>query len=479
MRLLLRSLPALFVTLLLAAALLAPGRGVRAERSAPVPDALYYPVCSPLQLASSQGSPWSVLLETGGGIVQPFGPVANFASCSLTVQPSNYVNKRVDVVFWDPQAMAVDPATVALRTQTYWATYTTYNASRFDLSPPVVTRTLPGLAEPPPAETAMQYNVLAYSNNGENALFEADGPVDLPAGMWIRGGANLQPLGGSHPVFLHSVCGGDGVLQSHVVAQSVMTTSADANAARVQFAQKFRVPARVSLRWVEFVLKPSPATGTLDPGIVFVADAAGQSVPPASYGPPLAQANFRPYVITPAWYSHYDFAAQPTLEPNHDYWLVFSTYGDYKLGARARTGTEGPYFQNGVGDLFERASAGADPVLVPDRSLNFRLIGVPLETVGVSDHALAPPGLRLAVAPNPARGVAWVTWQGARGDLRFEVLDARGRRVSSGAAGIGASGRWSWNGAGDDGRALPAGLYFVRARDGAGRLASTRVTLVR
>jgi hypothetical protein len=63
--------------------------------------------------------------------------------------------------------------------------------------------------------------------------------------------------------------------------------------------------------------------------------------------------------------------------------------------------------------------------------------------------------------------------------MHVEVLDAQGRRVA-GAAGItGAEGRWLWSGARDDGRPLPAGVYFVRASDGRGRVAADRVVLIR
>ncbi len=472
-----RWLPALFVTVLLAAALLGPSGRVGAERRPAVPDALYYPVCSPIQLTSTPASSWITFVASGEGIVQPLGALENFATCSLTVQPSNYVNKRLDVVFWDPATLAPDPTVVALRTRTYYSTYSATNASRFDLSPPVVTRTLPGVAEPAPAETAVEYRVLANSSS-EMAMFDADDASALPEGRWIRGN-RYQPMPGTHPVFLHSVCGGDGVLQGHVVAQSVMKTTAETNAAMVQVVQKFRVPAAVSLRWIELVFKPGPSSGYRDRGIVFVADATGQSQPPMTFGTPLAQAEFLQIPTVSAWASHFDFTSFPVLEPGHDYWLVVSTYADYKLGARVRTGTESPYFTTGIGPYFERASAGSAAVEVPGKALNFRLVGVPQGTVGVGPTAPAHAALRLAVSPNPARGAAAIAWSGARDEVRFEVLDARGRRVSSGAAGVGAEGRWSWSGRGDDGRELPAGIYFVRARDAAGRLASTRVTLVR
>jgi hypothetical protein len=60
-----------------------------------------------------------------------------------------------------------------------------------------------------------------------------------------------------------------------------------------------------------------------------------------------------------------------------------------------------------------------------------------------------------------------------------DVIDGQGRRVG-GIAGIASGeGRWLWSGAHEDGRPVPAGVYFVRAADGAGRTAGHRVVLIR
>jgi hypothetical protein len=71
-----------------------------------------------------------------------------------------------------------------------------------------------------------------------------------------------------------------------------------------------------------------------------------------------------------------------------------------------------------------------------------------------------------------------VAWTGANGPVRFVVLDARGRRVAGGDGGGVREGEWTWNGRGMNGSPLPAGVYFVSARDATGHSASERVVLV-
>jgi len=80
-----------------------------------------------------------------------------------------------------------------------------------------------------------------------------------------------------------------------------------------------------------------------------------------------------------------------------------------------------------------------------------------------------PVALRLAAAPNPAPGaVRFALELPAAGDVRLEVFDLAGRRVATpvvtrlpaGATTV------AWNGRGDDGRALGAGVYLARLRAG-------------
>ncbi len=88
---------------------------------------------------------------------------------------------------------------------------------------------------------------------------------------------------------------------------------------------------------------------------------------------------------------------------------------------------------------------------------------------------LAPP------YPNPARGrVTLQVQQPEPGPVSLTILDAAGRRVRHVEldAGSGAPRLWLWDGSGDDGRPLPAGVYRVLARGDNGGTSRT-VTLLR
>ncbi len=91
----------------------------------------------------------------------------------------------------------------------------------------------------------------------------------------------------------------------------------------------------------------------------------------------------------------------------------------------------------------------------------------------------AAPALRASVAPNPARGAAELSFTlPAAGDVDVQVVDLLGRRVRTLASGARNAGpvRLHWDGADDQGRPAPAGVYryVVRARPrgGAETLAS-------
>jgi len=89
----------------------------------------------------------------------------------------------------------------------------------------------------------------------------------------------------------------------------------------------------------------------------------------------------------------------------------------------------------------------------------------------------------VAIAARPVPGVPPVTldWQGegvpgARQQL--DLLDLSGRLVRRVALGAEPGGSWQWNGRDDEGRSVPAGLYFARLTSG-GRRAEARVVLIR
>src|SRR5262249_20604320 len=102
---------------------------------------------------------------------------------------------------------------------------------------------------------------------------------------------------------------------------------------------------------------------------------------------------------------------------------------------------------------------------------------VPRPTPAPGPPVPNPSAFALSTTPNPAQGEVRVDWSGAVGPVRFDVLDARGRRVAEGSGG--AAGSWTWPGTDRDGRPVASGIYFVRARDSAGQLSAQRVMIVR
>jgi hypothetical protein len=91
-------------------------------------------------------------------------------------------------------------------------------------------------------------------------------------------------------------------------------------------------------------------------------------------------------------------------------------------------------------------------------------------TLGVPGQAGTSHALRLNASPNPARGpVAFALLGAEPADGSLSVCDLAGRVVAhvtlSGSPGQGAA---TWNGKGDDGRELPAGIYTAVARTSRG-----------
>jgi len=478
MKALRRWAPASAVVLLLALALLAPVLRVGADRSLPEAD-LYYPQCTILDQGGS-GATSLYTVPSGEGFRQPVRFVGNLAACSLATQPFQNASVTFDLIYWDPATLAPPPGSIALQSRSYSTTYSTLNAARNDFLPPQVTRALSNVAEPPPTALAIEYHV-TYDAVGAafQAQLASDDPSNAGAGSRILGDGSPASLPGGHPVFTYAVCGGDDALQQLRLVQAVMTTNVDLAPVTYELIQKFQVPVATQLGWVEFALDRVNWAAPLDYGRVRIVDAQGQATPPIDYGTPLADANFiddTRYPWTPRWCSHFDFTTTPTLAAHHDYWLVLTTNSDYLPMGRALTGTESPYFQTAIGTLFARGEATLPAAEIPGRALAFRVIGTPTGTVDVDPRVRARAEFALRLVPNPARVATSITWSGAQGTVAIEILDPRGRRVASATSD---AGRWSWNGVAADGHALPAGVYFVRARDGAGHTANARITLVR
>jgi hypothetical protein len=104
-------------------------------------------------------------------------------------------------------------------------------------------------------------------------------------------------------------------------------------------------------------------------------------------------------------------------------------------------------------------------------------------TTGVEPGPLAGGAIALAAAPNPVRRGSSVTVRLSAAEgvaVTLDAFDARGRRVARLFAGEATGGRSvAWDGNDADGRAVPAGIYWLRlaARSGAGE-ATTRIVLL-
>jgi hypothetical protein len=106
-------------------------------------------------------------------------------------------------------------------------------------------------------------------------------------------------------------------------------------------------------------------------------------------------------------------------------------------------------------------------------------LGVGCDYPATANVAGGPPrsGFALSVSPQPAGGRVRFGWAPQAAPVRLEVFDAHGARRWSRTCPAGTT-SLLWQGDDDDGRALPAGVYFVRA-GGDGQPQRARVVLVR
>jgi hypothetical protein len=79
------------------------------------------------------------------------------------------------------------------------------------------------------------------------------------------------------------------------------------------------------------------------------------------------------------------------------------------------------------------------------------------------EDAPSPKAARLAVSPQPGTGAVRFAWAPLRGTVRLELFDVSGARRRA-AAVDGAQGAWVWDGADDQGQAVPAGIYFAKLK---------------
>ena len=472
-----RLLPTIAVGLVLLLALVAPSRKpATSSTSTGMPAIESLADCGLIQVPSITGYSG---MQLNGGLAQPLGAEGNYEACSLTVSPNYEAHLRLDVLAWDANALAPDPTTVALRSLTFDISSNASWESKIGtgFGSTIVTQAVPGVADPPRSTTALE---LHLSYGGASVGSDMNSPSSGPTALAVSPDGSYQPLPGAHPMLSHFVCGGDASTQALRVIQCVMTADELNPGSGIELAQKFRVPVAATLQTVELAVGPLPYNIYTDQGTMFILDAEGQSEPPVNFNTGLFASHFyAPVGGRAAWVAPFQITDTPTLVPNHDYWLIVDTGLRYAVYMKDLTGTESPYFTTGIGPMFSRSATGHPFNYVPGRALDFRIIGTPANTVGISPH---PPSLRaltLNVAPNPARGNVNVTWSSAVAGVRFEVLDERGRRVSLGDWQRAAEGRWTWSARNDRGQSVPAGVYFVHAVDGLGVHVTQRVVVLR
>ena len=435
------------------------------------------PLVCELPLVEGAGD-GSVDFQSSLGLIQPLPPAFAAAACSLGIQGLEWTNGHVDIVQWDPLTLAPDPTTIALRTILFSPSsmqyYTINRVPRVDLVPPLVTRSVEGVAEPPRQTTA----VAAISFSTMRGYFDPSSPTILPGARVGSPSGGSVALPGSHPVVMHSFCPGDADLQTLRIAQSVMRTDVKLSASPAELLQRFRVPEPVELRWIELAIG-TPAVQNYIPATVGIVDGEGLALPLQTMPSTLTEGYFAQYVTDyyfgdiPRWASHLALDRSIVLQPFHDYWLSVRSATSHGFYARTLTGAEGASFTAGVGPFYTRATDAEAWAPAANQALDFRVVGRPLSSAGVTPPARAA-AFALRVSPNPAPSMIQVSWSGAVGPVKLEVLDARGRRVATGEGG--AAGTWRMA---RGSTPLPAGVYFVNARDSAGDHAVDRVVIVR
>ena len=110
--------------------------------------------------------------------------------------------------------------------------------------------------------------------------------------------------------------------------------------------------------------------------------------------------------------------------------------------------------------------------LAPNNDIGWGLVqGFAASQWTPSTTAIDPPGesdaagrVALTAGPNPFRaGQSQMVRFRARGRVALDLFDVRGRRVSRLFEGVvDGPAACSWNGSGDDGKSLPAGMYWIR-----------------
>jgi hypothetical protein len=208
-----RLLPAVAVAGLLALAASAPQR----TRLGPAPPAYLQPGECTQFVQSAPGD--SVFgFGTGSGVSQPFHAGVAMVACSVSVKAHSWSTMRLNMVDWDPLALAPDAGTIVLRTQLLDPSdlqyYTLNRTPRVNFVPPVVSRSLPGVADAPRNTVAADMKALTSTfPNAFDGYYDPAGPNDLPLARVFQPSGPRAPLPGGHPVLAHAICDAGGELQ--------------------------------------------------------------------------------------------------------------------------------------------------------------------------------------------------------------------------------------------------------------------------
>jgi hypothetical protein len=468
-----RAWPALGTVALLALAAAGP-----TPRTGPAPPSRAAAACDPF--SQSGGGATTFTFDIHSGIRQPFPDDISIASCSLRAAANGMATVNMRMVEWDPLTLAPDPQTIALRSAFCDPTDMNFFAvnamPKFRFVPPIVVRSLTGVADPPRTQVAIEAQQAPYTGGGLNLVgsYEPEGDTGMPAASTY---GPIPALSGSHPVMAYALCDGGGTLDELRIVQGVNRTDSEAPLGHAELLQRFRVPEAVELDWIELAMDElDPLVDAHEALVVSLVDGTGIPDPlPATLPEPLVQTSIRTLFYKepgPRWVAALDLGHTVELIPGREYWLYLRNAQSYRYRTHVRTATETETFTNAIGVFHHRASAVDLWTVDPNQVLSFKLVG---RATG-SQLSVGPrEGFHLRITPNPSRAAPEVVWSGATGPVRLEVFDARGRRVASGRGG--AAGRWAVTAPAE--RPLAAGVYFVHARDGERARAVERVVIVR
>lgn len=441
--------------------------------------------CVPVVASVTGDSLYS--LPYGTRLVQPLAQPSNVAACSLGVRYPSYSWPTLEVVAWDPQSLAPDPTTVALRTRRFDPSSMQFAKLTQTFSPPIVMRSLDAVAD---GRTQAPALMLAHRNTFtlSNPLFlhqQVAADPGIPAALASIGVQPFAPLAGPHAALAQALCGGSQTIADYRVAQCVMTTDQALAPSWDHLAQHFRVAQPVVLQWAEIANALNPAAGGPWPVEVTIHEGSASS-PPLDLSSELARAVTTEIIEADVyhqdhsrWLPTLDFDAQVTLLPGRDYWLVVREAIQWSMFTRVRTGDESPEFDAAIGSLMRRANDAAPWTEVPSRSLSFRLIGTLSSVIDAPVPATGQGGFSLRARPSPARGPVLISWSGADSRVRIDVLDIGGRVLGCVLDRAGPSGSRSWDGEMTNGRRLGGGVYLLRARSGSAAPVTQRVVLIR